>query len=337
MKKKVVVVFPGRGTYNKSELGHLKKYHGDKKNFINSVDQFRKEQGLVEVSQLDAMDKFDPVVFNSAENAAHLIYTCALCDFYSLDPDQYEVVAMCGNSMGWYLALAASGVLDTSGAINLIHTMGDLTAKYGHGAQLIFPLVDESWKKDSSLSKILDDNVAALDPNKNESAYISIRFGGYAVVGGSSSGIKKLMSTLPKVHERFPFKLLGTKAFHTPLLAEVPGKAFKALGADLFSAPQLPLIDGRGKIYYPHSTNLTELYIYTLERQVVSTYDFSKSIEVALKEFAPDHLLLTGPGTTVGGAIGQCLVEHNWGEIDSKESFSSQQAGAEFLLSMGKK
>jgi [acyl-carrier-protein] S-malonyltransferase len=39
------------------------------------------------------------------DNASLLIYACALADFAAIDRDRFEVVAVTGNSMGWYLAL----------------------------------------------------------------------------------------------------------------------------------------------------------------------------------------------------------------------------------------
>ena len=43
-KPKVLVVCPGRGTYNKEELGYLSRYHSGQSEWIDSVDQKRTEQ-----------------------------------------------------------------------------------------------------------------------------------------------------------------------------------------------------------------------------------------------------------------------------------------------------
>jgi hypothetical protein len=103
----------------------------------------------------------------------------------------------------------------------------------------------------------------------------------------------------------------------------------------LFQSPAVPLVSGRGEIYQPWGTDAEELRSYTLGYQVVAPYDFSKAIEVALKEFAPDRLIVLGPGTTLGGAIGQCLVQHRWRGITSKADFLAAQEKDPFLLAMG--
>ena len=68
--------------------------------------------------------------------------------------------------------------------------------------------------------------------------------------------------------------------------------------------------------------------------QVISSYNFSKSITVAIKEFCPDRLIVLGPGNTLGGAIGQILIENSWNNITSKEVFQTSQQDNPFLVSM---
>ena len=102
-----------------------------------------------------------------------------------------------------------------------------------------------------------------------------------------------------------------------------------------FPVPALPLIDGEGHIWQPLSTDPHALREYTLGAQVDTAYDFSKAIEVAIKEFAPDKIIVTGPGTTLGGAIGQTLVAHNWQGMGNKQQFIQRQKENPYLLAMG--
>ena len=95
------------------------------------------------------------------------------------------------------------------------------------------------------------------------------------------------------------------------------------------------MIDGRGQIWQPWSTEVEGLYRYTLDHQVVETYDFTKAVTVALKEFAPDKLFLLGPGNSLGGAIGQVLVANSWQGIANKADFSARQKSNPFLISLG--
>jgi [acyl-carrier-protein] S-malonyltransferase len=56
---------------------------------------------------------------------------------------------------------------------------------------------------------------------------------------------------------------------------------------------------------------------------------------VALKEFAPDRLILLGPGNSLGGATAQVLIRHGWWDLESKNAFSERQKRDPVLLSMG--
>jgi hypothetical protein len=56
-----------------------------------------------------------------------------------------------------------------------------------------------------------------------------------------------------------------------------------------------------------------------------------------MKEFCPDKLVLLGPGNTLGGAIGQIMINNNWLDINSKKAFSSRQKKDPYLISMGMK
>ena len=53
MKKRALVVCPGRGTYNASELGYLQKHHAARADVVGIVDAVRAEKGQVPVSALD--------------------------------------------------------------------------------------------------------------------------------------------------------------------------------------------------------------------------------------------------------------------------------------------
>jgi hypothetical protein len=96
------------------------------------------------------------------------------------------------------------------------------------------------------------------------------------------------------------------------------------------------MIDGRGRIWQPYATDVHELYEYTLGHQVCRAYDFTTAVTVAMKEFAPDRLVLLGPGASLGGSIGQTMIQNNWKYIDSKQKFSELQEKNPYLLSMGR-
>lgn len=334
MKKTAVVIFPGRGTYGKDELGYLSRFHGDKADFIGGVDQWRTAQGRTPVTELDGASTHSASRHASSINASALIYTCALADFAAINRDKYEIAAVCGNSLGWYLTLAGAGAVSDANAIRLVDTMGALMEEKGVGGQLIYPFVDEDWRPSAEKSKHIAE---ALHAGKTDGeAFLSIRLGGMAVLAGDEAGMAAMEQSLPPAEGRYPFRLARHSAFHTPLLDHVSQVAFDALPADIFRAPHYPMIDGRGAIWTPGACDAAALYQYTLGHQIVETYDFSKSIEVAVKEFAPEALILAGPGSTLGAPIAQELIRHRWHGITSKSAFRARQQDDPFLLAMGR-
>jgi [acyl-carrier-protein] S-malonyltransferase len=334
MKQTAVVIFPGRGTYGKDELGYLARHHADKAAFVKGVDDWRAAQGRETVSDLDNAKTYSAAKHASSINASALIYTCALADFAAIDCEKFDIVAVCGNSLGWYLTLAGAGAVNPANAIRLVDTMGALMEREGKGGQLIYPFVDVNWRENNANVKAVGEAIHA--GRTDGEAYLSIRLGGMAVLAGDDAGMAAMERVLPKAEDRYPFRLARHAAFHTPLLQHVSDAAFDALPGEMFEAPHLPMIDGEGRIWSPRSADLAALYQYTLGHQIVETYDFSKSVEVAVKEFAPDKLILAGPGSSLGAPIAQELIRHRWKGLTSKADFSALQKEDPFLIAMGR-
>lgn len=334
-KERVVVICPGRGTYTKETLGYLKKFRPQLNNFINTLDEKRTQVGMPTITSLDEEPVFKPQLHTKGENASTLIYACSYADYLSLDFDKYEIVAVTGNSMGWYIALAVAGALDVHGAFEVINTMGSMMKDGLIGGQIIYPLIDDNWNSLPERSEQVKKELESVNQMADCEAHVSINLGGYIVIGGNQKALDILLKKLPKI-ENYPFQLINHAAFHTPLLQETSQRAFQTLPLTLFKRPKIPMIDGRGHIWQDYATDLIGLYDYTFDHQVVKPYDFTKAISVSLKEFCPDRLILLGPGNTLGGAIGQILIENKWLNITSKAEFSERQKQNPFLISLGR-
>src|SRR5688572_27451897 len=115
MRERVVVVCPGRGSYTKETLGYLKQFGASIGDFLTDIDARRRTVGEPTISELDGADVFKPQLHTKGEHASPLIYACSYADFMAIDRERYEIVAVTGNSMGWYLTLAFGGSLDWAG------------------------------------------------------------------------------------------------------------------------------------------------------------------------------------------------------------------------------
>ena len=330
MKKTALVICPGRGTYNKDELGYLRRHHPDQKDFIAAVDSYRREHNQTPVTDLDNREKYSLAEHTRGDNASPLIYTCAYADFMAIDRDKFDIVAVTGNSMGWYIALACGSAASPENALHIINTMGTLMHERLTGGQLLHTLVDENWRAIPGRREYFMSLI-----NTIPDLHVSIELGGMMVFGGTKEALDNLEKELKPEQGKFPMRLANHAAFHTPLLKPISDHARTILHDDLFQHPALPLIDGRGHIWTPHATNAHEIWDYTFGHQVHTHYDFTHAVQVGVKEFAPDAVIILGPGGTLGGAVAQSLIGINWQDMAAKEDFITRQKSAPYILSMG--
>lgn len=335
MKKRAVVICPGRGTYSKETLGYLRNVPGPVARFLDDLDEQRRALGQPMIREIDSAPQFQPNLHTRGEHASALIYACAAADFARIDRERFEIVAITGNSMGWYLALAFAGALAPAAAFQVINTMGGMMKDEIIGGQVLYPVCDERWVASPERLATVERVVAEARRLEGVEIYPSIYLGGYLVLGANRAGVQALLQRLPAV-DGYPLQLMNHAAFHTPLLQGTAARAFRELPQELFQRPSTPLIDGRGVIWQPYATALEDLYSYTFGHQVVEAYDFTAAVSVAIKEFAPDCLILLGPGSTLGGSVGQILIANNWHDLKSKTEFTEMQASSPRVLAMGR-
>ena len=324
--RRVCLVLPGRGSYTERSLGSIDPQH----EYTRAAEELRLALELDSLVDLDRASRIEPARHLRPANAAALIYLRTMIDVQDV-LSRERVVCVVGNSMGWYTALAAGGALSFGEGFRLVQEMALLQEEGARGGQLIIPVVDEQWQPDSELAGVVE---TCLREQEGE-AFASIELGGYRVLAGSEAGLRALLSELPKVQRSrtsYPFRLALHGPYHTPL-AEGVSRAARSRLADLgFRVPRIPLIDGRGRQHTPWSALPEELADYTFGAQIVTPYDFSASVRVALREYAPECLVLTGPGNALGGVCGQVLVSEGWRGIHSKSDFDKIQSGPDAML-----
>ena len=329
---RAVVICPGRGTYTKTELGVLSRHFHDRA-LLARFDARRAALGLESLTALDGAASYSVARHTRGDNASALIYAATLADFRALRG--VEVVAVTGNSMGWYSALACGGALDPEGGFEVVNTMGTLMQEALIGGQIIHPFVEEDWRPNPARKAALLALVAEIAARPGHVLGLSIDLGGMLVLAGNAAGLAAFEAAVPPEQGRFPMRLANHAAFHTPMQEPVAERGRKALPEALFGQPRLPLIDGRGAIWWPGATDPESLRAYTLGHQVVEPYDFTHAVAVAAREFAPDLFVVLGPGTTLGGAVAQSLIVAGWENMGSKQDFRRVQDRSGLLVSMG--
>lgn len=335
MMQTAVVICPGRGTYNATELGYLSR-HFPQPELMTTFDGLREEAGLETLTALDTAARFSARRHGRGDNASALIYAATLGDFLTIDRRQIDVVAVTGNSMGWYSALACASALTPKDAFEVVNTMGSLMQEMLIGGQIVYPFVDDDWRDAPGRRTALLELVSEIDRRADHALALSIDLGGMLVLGGNGAGLSAFEAAVEPRGGRFPMRLTNHAAFHTALQEPVAAQGRARLPSEHFGQPALPLIDGRGAIWWPGRTDTQRLWDYTLATQVTQTYDFRRAVTVAAREFAPDLFIVTGPGTTLGGAVIQSLIMANWRGLSSKADFENQQTRSPLLLSMGR-
>ncbi|MFN0114327.1 MAG: ACP S-malonyltransferase [Paracoccaceae bacterium] len=327
-----VLICPGRGTYTKAELGYLARHFPDPA-LLARFDARRMALGQETLGELDRAPAYSVARHTRGDNASALIYACTLGDRLALR--DVELVAVTGNSMGWYSALACAGALSPTAGFEVVNTMGRLMQESLIGGQLIYPFMDEDWADRPDRRAGLLAQVAEIAARPGHALALSIDLGGMLVLGGNDAGLAAFEAAVPPVQGRFPSRLPNHAAFHTALQAPVAEAGRALLPDTLFGQPDLPLIDGRGSVWWPGASHRAALCAYTLGHQVTAPYDFTAAIRTAAREFAPDHFIVAGPGTTLGGAVIQSLILSRWRGMASRADFQARQEARPLVVSMG--
>ncbi len=330
---RAVVAFPARGSYGPASLGSMPGSHP----WVRRADELRESFELPLLSDLDAAERFDPRVHLRSANASPLTFLGSLLDAERI-ADDHDVAVVVASSSGWYTALAASGALSFDDAFRLVQTMALLAEEpivdQDPGGQLVYAMSDDDWHPDPARRSALE---AVLAHNAGV-AHRSVDLGAFVTISAPSAELPRIASELPPVEigtRRFPLRAGGQEAWHTPLRAQAAAEASVRLADLSWATPNVTLVDGRGVRFTPWSTDAAELGQHTLREQPTMTYDYATGLRVALREYAPDVVLLPGPGTSLGEVSAQVIVAEGYRGIGSRGELEASQAGpSPILLSM---
>ncbi len=324
--KRAALVLPGRGSYTERSLGVI----DPDAPLTRAAEALRAGLELESIVELDRAARFVPARHLRPANAAVLIFLRSMQDVARASRER-RIACVLGNSMGWYGALAAAGALAPEDALLLVQRIALLQEEVPDGGQVIYPLVDERWIRVPEQVAAVERALAA-HPGE---VFPSIDLGGYVVLAGTEAGVRALLAGLPPVAQArtsYPFRLAQHGPYHTALVGGVASRALELFATLTFHRPTVPLVDGRGRRWTPWSSDPAELREYTLLTQVTRPYDFTACVRVALREYAPDELVLPGPGNTLGGICGQILLAEGWSRVRSRADFDRVQASESPVL-----
>lgn len=301
-----LLLCPGRGSYGESELGCLarQRAEGDARvaRLLDRMDALRArhDPDLPSLAALDEAEKFRPSLHLVGRNSAALIFAATILEA-ELAARSSEPVAVGGNSLGYYTSLVVSGALTLDDGWRLVSTTARLQDAGRPGGQVMWSFLDDDWQ-------IVEDRVELLAALLDElDGFVSIRLGGHVVLAASEAGVVSLLERLPEVQvgkRKFPFRLPLHGPFHSVLASDVAERARTELEDLAITRPRVPLIDGRGHVWPPLSTNPRQLLAYTVGHQITQTFDYTSVVRVGICEFAAERTVCLGPGSTLRAPTG---------------------------------
>jgi malonyl CoA-acyl carrier protein transacylase len=188
--KRAVLLCPGRGSYTERSLRSLPPEHP----WVLRAEELRRGYGLPALLGLDQAGAWNPAVHLDPRNISPLIWLVSMLDAESA-AREHALVAIAGNSMGWYTALAVSGALEFDDGFRLMQELAILQHEHAGGGQVLYPQVGEDWRPEPVLVR----NVSAALASSGGEAFASILLGGQIVLAGTEAGIAHLLRSLPRV------------------------------------------------------------------------------------------------------------------------------------------
>lgn len=329
---RAAVAFPGRGSYGPGSLHSFPAGHP----WVRRADELRAGTGLPSLRELDAADRFAPELHLRPSNAWPLTFLASLLDAERIAGD-HEVVAVVASSTGWYTALAASGAIEFDDALRIVAELAAAAEEAlpdgTRAAELVYPMSDDGWQVVAEREAAIDAVVEASEGSVTRSVVL----GSHTILGGPAGAIDTAAAALPPIDvggRAFPLRIPGD-GWHTPLRAESVARAAERIGSVPSERPNVTLVDGSGTRHTPFSTDPAALVAAAILDAPTVTYDFARSLRVALREYAPDVVLLPGPGSSLGAACAQTIVTDGYRGLRSREEFETAQGvGNPILFSM---
>ena len=261
------------------------------------------------MSELDGADRFSVATHMRGDVAAPLIYTATVLDYLSIDREKYRRRRGPRQFDGLVQRACARRRGVGRGRLSHLRTRWGSTARrMGRAGRYCCRSSTRIGARFQGLRETLLALVADIASRPGHALALSIDLAGMLVLAGNEEGLTALLAETPPTPGRDPLRLAGHGPFHTPLMFGSSDKAMAELPHSLFHRPALPLIDGRGHIWRRHASDPAAIWDYTFGHQILAPYDFARSVQVAVREYAPDVIILPGPGDTLGGAIAQSLI-----------------------------
>nr|WP_281349176.1 ACP S-malonyltransferase [Secundilactobacillus folii] len=251
-------------------------------------------------------DKAESAHLNATSFTQPAIVAMSLALYEAVKPDLHQIVAGIGLSLGEYSALAASGFLTETTALQLIKRRGKL-------------MQEASDLKPSKMVAIMSTPIdliqAACESGRQKGvvAIANVNTPKQVVIGGEVAAVDLAVDFLSNhdVSRMVPLQVSG--AFHTPLMAPAQTGLNQALQQVNWQKGSFPVISNTTNEPFK-TTSLTT----TLTNQLVSTTRFADAIQQLAGQI--DAVIELGPGKTLMSFARKTIKGINYYHIDDQKT-----------------
>ncbi len=286
-KIKVAFVFPGQGS----------QVVGMSKSFYNVLPWAKEAYGAADEILGFPLSKIaldgPPEELNKTENTQPALLVASLVALGALKASfPIEPVMMAGHSLGEYTALVASGALQFTDAVSLVHKRGRFMQEAvpdGTGAMaavlgLEAPRVEELCEEATEGASVV---VAA---NINSPAQV--------VVSGSADAVERVGVLAKEAGAKRFIPIKVSAPSHSPLMAPAALKLAEELKGVEFSRPNVPIVTNVEAEPQTGTSKIAGL----LTRQLTSPVRWVESIQ-KMKYEGVETIIEIGPGSVLTGLI----------------------------------
>ncbi len=250
---------------------------------------------------------------NKTENTQIAILTTSLAILKILEEKQIRADIAVGLSLGEYVALIYSGILNFEDGIKLIkkrgYYMGNLLPKEQYAMSAVLGL--ESNKIEEICKKINEEGKFIVPANYNCSAQ--------TVISGEEEAIEEATEKLKEAGAKKVIKLKTSGPFHTIKLKEAKEAFEKELQIIDFNiienANQPKVIKNIDGTFYTKSDDIKNI----LANHIINPVRFDKAIQLMEKEGIEEYVEI-GPGKTLTGFVKKENKEANVVNINNVET-----------------